>query len=224
MTTRAQQDPHQLGAEEVKLKNLADGKVFTAAAAQGHPRTARTPREIQRRHPAPRRRLRGFPGERDPKTGTLPASWSKCARATTEWVHLLPRRSRSPRLPRGKPRPQPLRRSRARAGRRRRSSPPRPSRKVAPKKKEEGPQPPRAASSSCTKPPPSQKLIAELGRRRASRSSTTPTATSRSSNSSKAKATKPSRTRFSPIPEILSKVLEIGKTGLASSASKASAK
>ncbi len=44
-----------LGAEEVKLKNLADGKIFHSRAAQGHAGTAGASGEIQRCGPPPRR-------------------------------------------------------------------------------------------------------------------------------------------------------------------------
>ena len=104
-----------LGAEEVKLKNLADGKVFTAAQLKEMlellERLAKFSDAI-RRHGGD---FEQYLGERDPKTGALPTYMVKVREGNTEWVTYFPGRSRSARLPRGEPRSQSLRRPRARS-------------------------------------------------------------------------------------------------------------
>ena len=72
-----------LGAEEVKLKNLADGKVFTADAAQGDARTAR---DASRNSATSIRRHGGDFEEylaraRSRRPARFPPTWSRCARA-----------------------------------------------------------------------------------------------------------------------------------------------
>ena len=50
-----------LGAEDVRLKNLADDKELTRGAAEGHSRIARETGQAERIGPAARRRFREFP-------------------------------------------------------------------------------------------------------------------------------------------------------------------
>ena len=72
-----------LGAEEVKLKNLADGKVFTAIAAQGHARTcSNDSRSSATPSGATAATSRNISRERDPKTAHFPLTWSRSARET----------------------------------------------------------------------------------------------------------------------------------------------
>ena len=47
-----------LGAEDVRLKNLADNKEITRRAVEGHSRIAREAGQAERIRPAPRRRFR----------------------------------------------------------------------------------------------------------------------------------------------------------------------
>ncbi len=79
-----------LGAEEVKLKNLADGKVFSAAQLKEIlellERLAKFS-EIIRRHGGD---FEEYLHERDPKTGNLPAYLVKVREGNTEWVTYFP--------------------------------------------------------------------------------------------------------------------------------------
>jgi len=79
-----------LGAEEVKLKNLADGKVFTASQLKDIlellERLAKFG-DVIRRHGGD---FEDYLRERDPKTGTLPAYLVKIREGNTEWVTYFP--------------------------------------------------------------------------------------------------------------------------------------
>jgi DNA gyrase subunit B len=79
-----------LGAEEVKLKNLADGKVFTPAQLKDMldllERLAKFSDAI-RRHGGD---FEAYLGEREPKTGALPAFMVKVREGNTEWASYFP--------------------------------------------------------------------------------------------------------------------------------------
>ena len=79
-----------LGAEEVKLKNLADGKVFTASQLKDIlellERLSKFS-EVIRRHGGD---FEEYLRERDPKTGALPAYLVKVREGNTEWVTYFP--------------------------------------------------------------------------------------------------------------------------------------
>ncbi len=79
-----------LGAEEVKLRNLADGKVFTAAQLkemlESLERLAKFSDAI-RRHGGD---FETYLGERDPKTGALPTFMVKVREGNTEWATYFP--------------------------------------------------------------------------------------------------------------------------------------
>jgi DNA gyrase subunit B len=79
-----------LGAEEVKLKNLADGKVFTASQLKDIlellERLSKFSDAIRRHGGDFEEYLR----ERDPKTGTLPAYLVKIREGNVEWVTYFP--------------------------------------------------------------------------------------------------------------------------------------
>ncbi len=79
-----------LGAEEVKLKNLADGKVFTAAQLkdmlESLERLAKYADAI-RRHGGD---FETYLSERDPKTGALPTFMVKIREGNTEWASFFP--------------------------------------------------------------------------------------------------------------------------------------
>jgi DNA gyrase subunit B len=79
-----------LGAEEVKLKNLADGKVFTASQLKDIlellERLAKFS-EVIRRHGGD---FEEYLRERDPKTGTLPMYLVKIREGNSEWVTYFP--------------------------------------------------------------------------------------------------------------------------------------
>ena len=79
-----------LGAEEVKLKNLADDKVFTASQLKDIlellERLAKFS-EVIRRHGGD---FEEYLSERDPKTGTLPAYLVKIREGNIEWVTYFP--------------------------------------------------------------------------------------------------------------------------------------
>ena len=79
-----------LGAEEVKLKNLADGKVFTPAQLREIlellQRLSKFSDSI-RRHGGD---FEAYLGERDPKTGALPTYLLKVREGNTEWVTYFP--------------------------------------------------------------------------------------------------------------------------------------
>ncbi|MGB8169669.1 MAG: toprim domain-containing protein, partial [Chthoniobacteraceae bacterium] len=79
-----------IGAEEVKLKNLADGKVFTATQLKDMlellERLAKFSDAI-RRHGGD---FESFLGERDPKTGKLPGYMVKVREGNTEWATYFP--------------------------------------------------------------------------------------------------------------------------------------
>ncbi len=78
------------GAEEVKLKNLADGKVFTAAQLKDMldllERLAKFSEAI-RRHGGD---FEQYLGERDPKTDAFPTYMVKVREGNTEWVTYFP--------------------------------------------------------------------------------------------------------------------------------------
>ena len=79
-----------LGADEVKLKNLADGKVFTAAQLKDMlellERLAKFSDSI-RRHGGD---FEDYLHERDPKTGQLPGFMVKVREGNTEWATYFP--------------------------------------------------------------------------------------------------------------------------------------
>jgi DNA gyrase subunit B len=79
-----------LGAEEVKLKNLADGKVFTPVQLKDMlellERLAKFSDAI-RRHGGD---FESYLGEREPKTGALPAFMVKIREGNTEWATYFP--------------------------------------------------------------------------------------------------------------------------------------
>ncbi|MFM8831339.1 MAG: DNA topoisomerase (ATP-hydrolyzing) subunit B [Spartobacteria bacterium] len=79
-----------LGAEEVKLKNLADGKVFTPAQLREMlellQRLSKFSDSI-RRHGGD---FEAYLSERDPKTGALPTYLLKVREGNTEWVTYFP--------------------------------------------------------------------------------------------------------------------------------------
>jgi DNA gyrase subunit B len=79
-----------IGAEEVKLKNLADGKVFTATQLKEMlellERLAKFSDAI-RRHGGD---FESFLGEREPKTGKLPTFMVKVREGNTEWATYFP--------------------------------------------------------------------------------------------------------------------------------------
>ena len=79
-----------LGAEEVKLKNLADGKVFTASQLKDIlellERLSKFSEAIRRHGGDFEEYLR----ERDPKTGGLPAYLVKIREGNAEWVTYVP--------------------------------------------------------------------------------------------------------------------------------------
>ncbi len=79
-----------IGAEEVKLKNLADGKVFTATQLKDMlellERLAKFSDAI-RRHGGD---FESFLGEREPKTGKLPGYMVKVREGNTEWATYFP--------------------------------------------------------------------------------------------------------------------------------------
>jgi DNA gyrase subunit B len=79
-----------LGAEEVKLKNLADGKVFTASQLRDIlellERLAKFS-EVIRRHGGD---FEEYLRERDPKSGALPAYLVKIREGNEEWVTYFP--------------------------------------------------------------------------------------------------------------------------------------
>jgi DNA gyrase subunit B len=79
-----------LGAEEVKLKNLADGKMFTASQLKDIlellERLAKFS-EVIRRHGGD---FEEYLRERDPKTGSLPAYLVKIREGNIEWVTYFP--------------------------------------------------------------------------------------------------------------------------------------
>ncbi len=79
-----------LGSEEVKLKNLADGKVFTAAQLKDLlellERLSKFSDAI-RRHGGD---FEAYLGERDPKTGNFPTFMVKVREGNTEWVTYFP--------------------------------------------------------------------------------------------------------------------------------------
>jgi len=79
-----------LGAEEVKLKNLADGKVFTASQLKDIlellERLSKFSDAIRRHGGDFEEYLR----ERDPRTGTLPAYLVKIREGNVEWVTYFP--------------------------------------------------------------------------------------------------------------------------------------
>ena len=79
-----------LGAEEVKLKNLADGKVFTASQLKDLlellERLSKFSDAIRRHGGDFEEYLR----ERDPKTGVLPAYLVKIREGNVEWVTYFP--------------------------------------------------------------------------------------------------------------------------------------
>ena len=79
-----------LGAEEVKLKNLADGKIFTASQLKDVlellERLAKFS-DVIRRHGGD---FEEYLRERDPKTGALPAYLVKIREGNAEWVTYFP--------------------------------------------------------------------------------------------------------------------------------------
>jgi DNA gyrase subunit B len=79
-----------LGAEEVKLKNLADGKIFTAVQLKDMldllERLAKFSDAI-RRHGGD---FEQYLSERDPKTGNFPTYMVKVREGNTEWVTYFP--------------------------------------------------------------------------------------------------------------------------------------
>jgi DNA gyrase subunit B len=79
-----------LGAEEVKLKNLADGKVFTASQLKDILELLEKLSkfsEVIRRHGGD---FEEYLRERDPKTGALPAYLVKIREGNIEWVTYFP--------------------------------------------------------------------------------------------------------------------------------------
>jgi DNA gyrase subunit B len=79
-----------LGAEEVKLKNLADGKVFTAAQLKD---LLELLERLSKFSDAIRRHGGDFEtylGERDPKTGNFPTYMVKVREGNQEWVTYFP--------------------------------------------------------------------------------------------------------------------------------------
>jgi Type IIA topoisomerase (DNA gyrase/topo II, topoisomerase IV), B subunit len=79
-----------LGAEEVKLKNLADGKVFTPAQLKDMLETLERLAKFSdaiRRHGGD---FETYLSERDPKTGMLPAYMVKVREGNAEWATYFP--------------------------------------------------------------------------------------------------------------------------------------
>jgi DNA gyrase subunit B len=105
-----------LGADEVKLKNLADGKVFTAAQLKDMldllERLAKFSEAI-RRHGGD---FEQYLGERNPSTGAFPMFMVKVREGNTEWVTFFPGEAEVRPVPRGESRSQPFRGSRCPGG------------------------------------------------------------------------------------------------------------
>ena len=79
-----------LGSEEVKLKNLADGKVFNATQLK---ELLELLERLSKFSDAIRRHggdFEAYLGERDPKTGAFPAFMVKVREGNTEWVTYFP--------------------------------------------------------------------------------------------------------------------------------------
>ena len=79
-----------LGSEEVKLKNLADGKVFTATQLK---ELLELLERLSKFSDAIRRHggdFESYLGERDPKTGNFPTFMVKVREGNTEWVTYFP--------------------------------------------------------------------------------------------------------------------------------------
>ena len=173
-----------LGADEVKLKNIADGKIFTAAQLKEVlellERLAKFSDSIQRHGGDFEEYLR----ERDPKLGRLPGYMVKVREGNTEWATYFPgetevrafhEENRDLNLFED-PAPEPVSTPEG--------EPLLSVEKVATtsKKKEKGRRPAAAPSSSSSTSPRRCRNSSTNSRRKASRSSTTPTATRRSSS------------------------------------------
>ncbi|MEI9895820.1 MAG: toprim domain-containing protein [Chthoniobacter sp.] len=79
-----------LGSEEVKLKNLADGKIFTATQLK---ELLELLERLSKYSDAIRRHggdFEAYLAERDPKTGAFPAFMVKVREGNTEWVTYFP--------------------------------------------------------------------------------------------------------------------------------------
>ena len=100
-----------LGAEDVRLKNLADNKELTRRAVEGHSRVARETGQAERIGPAARRRFRELiSASANPKTGKLPSYLVKVRDGNDEIVHYFHDEKRGPEISRGQSRPESVRR------------------------------------------------------------------------------------------------------------------
>ena len=202
-----------LGAEEVKLKNLADGKSLHRRAAQGNARAARAPREIQRRHPPARRRLRDLPQRARPEDRRVPAFMVKVREGNDEWVTYFPGEAEVRAFHEENRDLESVRRS-VRAGTATLRSDGELRRKSRKPRQEEGGRhaPPRAPDRTAR-----IHRRAKAHRRtrpeRASRSSTSPTAINPLFELIEGEGDKAVTHPLFSVPEILSKVIEIGKKG-----------
>jgi DNA gyrase subunit B len=200
-----------LGADEVKLKNLADGKVITAAQLKDMlellERLAKFSDAI-RRHGGD---FEAYLGERDPRTGNLPGFMVKVREGNQEWVTYFPGETEV-RAFHEENRDLALFDDPAPETNGHTEGEPEPTEKATPKKKEDGIRR-RARLIELHESTSVQKLIADLGRKGLQvehfSDSDNPIFELIEGEGDKA-VTHP---LFS-VPEILGKVIEIGKKGL----------
>ena len=99
-----------LGAEDVRLKNLADNKELTTAQLKDILESARETGQAERIGPAAWRRFRGFPRLiATPRRTSCPTYLVKVRDGNDESGPLFPRRTSGPEIPRGQSRPESLR-------------------------------------------------------------------------------------------------------------------
>ena len=85
-----------LGADEVKLKNLVDGKVFTAMQLKEILELLERLAKFSDIHPPARRRFRAIPpGARRRRPASSRATWSKCATAMKSGPLTSPAKTKS---------------------------------------------------------------------------------------------------------------------------------